>query len=364
MAMNPGKGPKAGKGGKGGKGAKGGLAASLKALGIKNVTPELIRAAQDLTGTSGVIESLKKPSGAEEYYGNAVGRLKSDADIAAESAGAFDRTRKIAQDMAISVPEVVSGFTSALGGLTGDLGAFSGGDSRALGGLTSAGESVAGAVTSAGRSAQGVSASVADLIAANADLYSAQSRTNRDSKREELLLAKRNAEDTRKNALITARSGAKTGLLSNLSTLLGLVPSGGGSGGGGYGSGGGSGGAGNIVQDVPWTEAMQNTKDQGTRMEGMIGPMGASGTNSSNSPAATGTGSQSARTDNNTRAGNTPYARSEWAKQEAERIKKRKAKSSGFYGLDPTIPAKYRPTSSSNAEDQVGGFSGVRGILG
>jgi hypothetical protein len=107
-----------------------------------------------------------------------------------------------------------------------------------------------------------------------------------------LLLAKRNAEDTRKNALITARSGAKTGLLSNLSTLLGLVPSGGGGGyGSGGGSGGGGGGSGDLTQGVEWTPAMLNTRDQGIRMEGMMGGMGASGTTVKPASDVTGTGS-------------------------------------------------------------------------
>lgn len=222
--------------GKGSKGARAGLVKALKALGVKKVTPALIQAAGDLTGAQDTIDFLRKPSEEEIYYGNAVGRLKSDAEIEAEQRGAFERTRQIAQDAAISNPALTSGFTSALGGLAGDLAAFGGGDARSLVGMESAGQSAAGGVMAAGGALQGVSASVRDLIAANADVYAAQAKKTRDEKREELLKEKRLATSERKKALVAARAGAQSGLLSNLTTLLGLAPSGGGYG-GGYGGG-------------------------------------------------------------------------------------------------------------------------------
>lgn len=258
--------------GKGAKGARAGLVKALKALGVKNVTPEIIRAAGDLTGSKATIDFLRKPSEEEIYYGNAVGRLKSDEEIDAEQAGAYERTRQIAQDAAISVPALTSGFTSALGGLAGDLAAFGGGDARALVGLESAGQSAAGGIVTAGQEAQGVSASVRDLIAANADVFAAQAKQIRDEKREELLKSKRTATSERKKALVAAQAGAQSGLLSNLTTLLGLAPAGSGYG-GGYGGGGGgrSGGGGNRPYTFSWEKANADTVTAGRGMEGLMG---------------------------------------------------------------------------------------------
>lgn len=258
-----------GKDGKGKNGnARTNLAKALNAIGIKNVTPDIIRAASDFTGAQPTIDFLRKPSEEEIYYGNAVGRLKSDEQIMAEQTGAFDRTAKIAQDLAISVPGVVSGFTGALGGLAGDLAAFGGGDARALVGMEGAGASAANQITAAGKGIQGVSASVADLIAANADLYAAQSRAARDTRREELLKEKRMATSERKKALAAAQAAAQSGILSNIVTLLGLKESSG----GGYGGGGsgrrGSGGDGRIKFDA--TKANQFILESGRNMEGLI----------------------------------------------------------------------------------------------
>jgi len=194
--------------------------------------------------------------------------LKTDEQIMAEQTGAFGRTAKIAQDLAISVPGVVSGFTGALGGLAGDLAAFGGGDARALVGMEGAGDSAANQITAAGKGIQGVSASVGDLIAANADLYAAQSRARRDEKREELLKEKRMATSERKKALAAAQAASQSGILSNIVTLLGLKES---SGGGYGGSGGGrrsGGGGGNLTFDP--TKANPFILQSGRNMEGLI----------------------------------------------------------------------------------------------
>lgn len=256
---------------KGDKARRRNLVKALKAAGVKDVTPALIRAAGDFTGAQSVISSLRAPSEAEVYYGNAVRRLKTDAEIEAEKTGAFERTRGIAQDLAISAPQVVSGFTGALGGLAADLAAFGGGDARALMGIEGAGQSVSGMIEGAGRAASGVSASVADLIAANADLYAAESRRSRDEKREELLKSKRLAADERKKALIAAESSAQSGLLSNLVTLMGLRPAAGGYGGGSGRSGGGGDRTLTNALDISEGSMGYGNIISGRNMEGLIG---------------------------------------------------------------------------------------------
>lgn len=278
--------------GKGAKGARSNLASALKALGVKNVTPALINAARDLTGAQDTIEFLRKPSEEEIYYGNAVRRLKSDAEIEAEQRGAYERTRSIAQDTAISMPALTNSFTSALGGLAGSLSAYGGGDARATMGIESAGQSAAGGVVSAAGEARGISASVADLIAANADVFAARAKQARDEKREELFEKKRMATSARQKALVAARAGAQSGLLSNLTTLLGLAPSGGGGYGGGYGGGGGRGGSGG--DDSYFTSGLTGnyTTDQlaaGTAYEGFMSkPSNESNTNSTASEDTSG----------------------------------------------------------------------------
>ena len=253
----------------GGKGSRAELAKTLKGLGIKNVTPAVIKAAERFTGSKEAISALQKPSGEETYYKNAVGRLKTDAQIEAEKTGAFDRTAQIASDLGISVPAVVSGYTSALGGLAGDLAAFGGGDARNALALDQTGASVAGMVTDLGTGASRMAASVKDLIAANADVYAATAKANRDTKREELLQGMRKAQDARNTALTAARVSAQSGILGNITTILGLRDSYG-SGSGGYG--GGSGGTGGM--SFSWdnlTPAQENLVAQGQRMEGLMG---------------------------------------------------------------------------------------------
>ena len=231
-------------------GSRARLVRTLKDLGIKNVTPAVIRAAEQFTGSDAAIKALSKPSGEETYYTNAVGRLKTDAEIEAGKTGAFDRTAQIANDLAISAPAVVSGYTGALGGLAGDLAAFGGGDARNMIALDQAGSSVAGKITDVGKGAAGMAASVKDLIAANADVFAANAKAARDTRREELLLGLRKSADARKTALTAAKVSAQSGILGNLTTLLGLKDSyGSGSGGGGYG--GGSGGSGGIDSTDP-----------------------------------------------------------------------------------------------------------------
>lgn len=279
-----------GKDGKGKRGnARSNLAKALNAIGITNVTPDIIRAAADFTGAQPTIDFLRKPSEEEIYYGNAVKRLKSDEQIMAEQTGAFDRTAKIAQDLAISVPGVVSGFTGALGGLAGDLAAFGGGDARALVGMEGAGASAANQITTAGRGIQGVSASVADLIAANADLYAAQSRDRRDERREELLKEKRMATSERKKALAAAQAASQSGILSNIVTLLGLKESsGGGYGGSGSGRSGGGGGQNYFVTGL--TGNYTDKQLQGMRgMEGLLGNNSTATTDTSGSSSSSTT---------------------------------------------------------------------------
>jgi hypothetical protein len=352
----------------GGKGSRAALAKTLKGLGIKNVTPAVIAAAQQFTGSSEAIDALRKPSGEETYFKNAVGRLKTDAQIEAEKTGAFDRTAQIASDLGISVPAVVSGYTSALGGLAGDLAAFGGGDARNALALDQTGASVAGMVTDLGTGASRMAASVKDLIAANADVYAATAKANRDTKREELLQGMRKAEDARRTALTAARVSAQSGILGNVTTLLGLRDSYG-SGSGGYGGGSGGSGDGDLISTDPLAglsaeeiSRWDPTKGQGTGYGSSATSTPASSTTT---PAQTGTsGGTGARSSGNTPGYNTPYARAQWAKQEAERIKKNVKKNNWFYGAMPVIPDRYRPTSSSNAEDRAGDFSGVRSTFG
>lgn len=231
-------------------GSRARLVRTLKDLGIKNVTPAVIRAAEQFTGSDAAIKALSKPSGEETYYTNAVGRLKTDAEIEAGKTGAFDRTAQIANDLAISAPAVVSGYTGALGGLAGDLAAFGGGDARNMIALDQAGSSVAGKITDVGKGAAGMAASVKDLIAANADVFAANAKAARDTRREELLLGLRKSADARKTALTAAKVSAQSGVLGNLTTLLGLKASYG-SGSGGYGGGGSGGSDGDMTNTDP-----------------------------------------------------------------------------------------------------------------
>lgn len=355
----------AGKGGKGGKGGRGALAATLSSLGIKNVTPAVIKAAQQFTGSKEAIAALSKPSGEETYYGNAVGRLKTDEQIAAERTSAFDRTAEIARDMGVSMPDVVSGFTSALGGAVGGLSSFAGGDPRALIDLTNAAGTVASNVTDIGRGAQGMAASVRDLIAANAASFESAAKANRDAKREELLLGMRKAQDARKTALTAARVSAQSGTLGNISTLLGLKDSYGSGSGGGYGGGsgsGGSGGAGGLT--FSWDKVNPSQVAAGQAMEGLMGSSsnvssGSGGASSSSSRGGTSAGT-GARPGGNTPGYNTDYARREWAKKEAERIKKRVQQNQGGYGLMPGAPV----SPSADVTRQEGDFSGMRNAFG
>ena len=349
-------------------GSRARLVRTLKDLGIKNVTPAVIRAAEQFTGSDAAIKALSKPSGEETYYTNAVGRLKTDAEIEAGKTGAFDRTAEIANDLAISAPAVVSGYTGALGGLAGDLAAFGGGDARNMVALDQAGSSVAGTITDVGKGAAGMAASVKDLIAANADVFAANAKAARDTRREELLLGLRKSADARKTALTAAKVSAQSGILGNLTTLLGLKASyGSGSGGGGYG--GGSGGSGGGDGDMTNTDPLAGltaaeisqwdpSKGTGTGYGSTATPPPTPPTTPSeqtSSPSGSG-----ARGAGNSPGYNTPYARAQWAKREAARIEKRVKQNQGGYGLMPGAPV----SPKADVTRQEGNYSGLWSAFG